>query len=481
MTKPKTQILLTGATGYIGRRLKERLLQREDLQLRLLVRDPEKLRTQALEQAQMVIGDTFDLDALTRALDGVDVAYYLIHSMDTGADYAEQDRRSADNFRRACRAAGVRRIIYLGGLGRHESASEHLRSRLETGEILSADKNLQTLWFRAGVIIGAGSASFEIIYHLLQNLPLMITPRWLTTRTQAIAVGDVIRYLEAALDAEIEGSRQIDIGAAACDFEGLMRQAAQTMGLKRRLIQVPVLTPRLSSYWLILTTPVPFSIASALVEGLKSETLVENDHAREFFPDIRPMDLEQAFRAALREQEEDQVLSRWCDSSLGGVCDLKAQDAFNRADRIMKRDERRFPLDGRDPQRVFTRLCAIGGHEGWYAFNPLWRWRGRLDKLIGGAGLNRGRRSPGRLRIGDAVDFWKVADLKPDQRLLLLAQMKLPGSGWLEFVLEGDELVQTAHFRPRGLGGRVYWWLMVPFHALIFGRLGKRLLEKVDK
>ncbi|MBN2644720.1 MAG: SDR family oxidoreductase [Desulfuromonadaceae bacterium] len=477
MVEATKTVLIAGATGYIGRRLKDRLLRRGDVCLRLLVRRRSKLRQEVVGRVEVVEGDTFQAEALRQAVCGVDTAYYLIHSMGSGADYAERDRRSAENFRNACVEAGVRRIIYLGGLGCRETASAHLLSRLETGEILSSDPAVQTLWFRAGVILGAGSASFEIIYHLVQKLPVMLTPRWLTTRTQAIAVVDVVNYLEAALYAPIDGSQQIDIGSESTDFGGILRQAAHVMGLRRWLIPVSVLTPHLSSYWLMLVTPVPFSIASALIEGLKSETLIQNEHARLFFPQIEPVGLEQAFRLALQEIENDEVLSRWCDSSDGSVCDLQSQDDLHHA---VLRDVRRFALGGRHPQAVFETVCTIGGQQGWFSFNSLWRLRGVVDKLFGGAGLNRGRRVAHALRVGDALDFWKVVDLKPGKRLLLLSQMKLPGTGWLEFVLEPEALVQTAHFCPKGLWGRVYWALMVPFHALIFRQLGQKLLEQSD-
>ncbi|WP_282754871.1 SDR family oxidoreductase [Desulfuromonas thiophila] len=478
-TTATRRILITGATGYIGRRLKDRLLQRADLQLRLLVRDPNRLRPEVRQRVEVVQGDSFDATALQKALQQVDVAFYLIHSMGSGPDYAARDRRSAEQFRDACIAAGVARLIYLGGLGRMENASEHLRSRLETGAILSArPETLQTLWFRAGVILGAGSASFEIIHHLTQKLPVMLTPRWVTTRTQAIAVEDVLTYLEAAIDLPAAGNWQIDIGSEPTDFRGLMQAAAASLGLKRWLIPVPLLSPKLSSYWLMLFTPVPYSIAAALVEGLKSETLVENDHAKQLFPTIVPRTLPQAFQLALQELESDAVLSRWCDSSAGEVCDL-SPPADPKA--LVYRDCRQFALAGLTPARVFSQLCQLGGAAGWGGYDPLWSLRGVIDKLMGGVGLNRGRRVPAQLRVGDAVDFWKVVDLRSNKRLLLLAQMKLPGKGWLEFVIDDDWLIQTAHFFPKGLGGRLYWYLVMPFHALVFERMGRRLLAQAAK
>lgn len=304
---PPKEILITGATGYIGRKLKQRLFERRDLRLRLLVRDPARISAAARQECTIIKGDTFDSVALKEALAGVDTAFYLIHSMGSGGDYAAADRRSAQNFRAACEAAGVKKIVYLGGLGEKESASEHLRSRIETGEILSdtGPEGPKTLWLRAGVIIGAKSASFRIIRDLTRKLPLMITPKWVTTKTQPIAVDDVLRYLEASIDLELNENIKVDIGTEATDFCGLMRQAATSMGLKRRLIPVPFFSPRLSSYWLVFITQVPFSIASALVEGLKSETIATNDNAAKYFPEIQPMSMERAFDKALQETALD--------------------------------------------------------------------------------------------------------------------------------------------------------------------------------
>lgn len=475
----KKTVLITGATGYIGRRLKDRLYKRDDLKIRLLVRTPEKLRPGFTDQIEIVEGDTFDLSALQQAVHDVDVAYYLIHSMGSSADYAAQDRRSAENFRQACIAAGVRRIVYLGGLGVKHSASDHLLSRLETGEILSAAADeIQTLWFRAGVIIGAGSASFEIIHDLTQRLPVMATPQWVKTRTQPIAIDDVLTYLEAAVDDNIDGNAIIDIGAEPTTFKGLMKQAAESMGLKRWIIPVPLFSPKISSYWLIFVTPVPFKVASALVEGLKSETVAENDNARHYFPNIQPMSLAQAFQTALQELECDQVLSRWCDSSNGESCDIQSQRTIPHG---VRRDRRTFPLNGVDEAQLFATICALGGSGGWDAYDPLWYLRGMIDKMFGGVGLNRGRRDKNDLRVGDAVDFWQVIDLQPNKRLLLSAQMKLPGKGWLEFVIDNGSLIQSAYFYPDGLLGHLYWWAVAPLHHLVFPRMGRKIIERARK
>lgn len=297
-----TNILLTGATGYIGSQLKEKLLQDESLRLRLFVRDANKVRSSGSSRAEVHEGSTFDTDSLRKALEGVDVAYYLIHSMGAKGDFEELDRVSAENFRQACIAAGVKRIIYLGGLGVKETASKHLLSRIETGEILSSEPSrIQTLWFRAGIIIGSGSASFRIIRSLVQKLPLMITPRWVHTKTQPIAVRDVLEYLFLAKDVEVQGNLIVDIGSEEMSFKHMLERAARVMGLRRLLIPIPVLSTRLSSYWLILFSPVSYRIASALVDGLKSETIIQNDNAEKYFPQVSPLPYEKAIAAALSE------------------------------------------------------------------------------------------------------------------------------------------------------------------------------------
>jgi uncharacterized protein YbjT (DUF2867 family) len=471
----KTRILITGATGYIGRRLKNRLLAHQDYQLRLFVRNKRKVGERARQSVKIVEGDTFNKEKLALALVGIDVAFYLIHSMGADKDFKSLDRTSAENFRNACIAAGVKKIIYLGGLGVKETASKHLLSRIETGEILSARPNdITTIWFRAGVIIGSGSASFEIIRNLAQKLPVMVTPRWVNTKTQPIAVDDVLSYLEESVSLENTGNTVVDIGADIMSFREMMIAAGRVMGLKRFIIPVPILSPRLSSYWLVFITTVPFKMAAILVDGLKSETVQQNDNAALLFPKIKPMSFEHAVQHAIDEIEKDQVVSRWCDSSAGEVCDIIYQDDPSSA---IIRDRRMVEFGNVLPDKVFRSALAIGGERGWYKYNVLWRLRGAMDKMVGGYGLTRGRRVSGELRIGDALDFWKVADIKPNKRLLLLAQMKLPGKAWLEFIIEGNMLIQTAHFYPRGILGRLYWYSTLIFHNLVF----QDLIEKIVK
>lgn len=471
-----TTILITGANGYIGGRLKERLLSKPELNLRLLVRNKRKLRVSVIDKVEIVEGDTFKKEALSKALEGVDIAYYLIHSMGAGKDFEERDRQSAENFRNACTNAGVKRLVYLGGLGRKESASKHLLSRIETGKILSKEPDkLQTIWLRAGIIIGSGSASFEIIRNLVQKLPVMVTPRWVRTMTQPIAVDDVISYLAGVIDLSIKGSHVIDIGGETMNFKQMMVRAAKVMGLRRFLFPVPVLSPKLSSYWLILFTPIPYQMAAALVEGLKSETLVLNDKAKELFRDIKPISYEMSVRTALHEMENDLVLSRWCDSSADIKCDIHFQDDTHTA---IYRYRRELFFNGTNEESVYKTVIQIGGESGWFTHHYLWQLRGWIDKLIGGYGLNRNRRQKKDLRIGDMIDYWEVADIKTNKRLLLLAQMKLPGKAWLEFDIQPGKLIQTAHFLPKGLLGRLYWHAVSPLHNLVFNDLAKKIIEQ---
>jgi len=470
-------ILITGATGYIGRRLTQRLSEKADFSLRLMVRNQNKVQVSSTNKVDEIIeADTFDKDSLKHAMQGVDTAFYLIHSMGAKGDYGHLDRESAENFRMSCIEAGVRRIIYLGGLGVKQTASKHLLSRIETGEILSEESGkIQTIWLRAGVIIGSGSASFEIIRNLCHKLPIMITPRWVRTKTQPIGIEDVLSYLERSIDIEHDGNLIVDIGTEPLSFQMMMKQAAEVMNLRRALIPVPVLSPRLSSYWLILFTPIPYRLASALVEGLKSETVLQNDHAERFYPEIHPMNFKETVAFASKELQTNQILSRWCDSSGQEACDIKD---FDDPAGAIYRDIRIIPFTNKEQaEDVFRAACGVGGPAGWFKFNFLWRLRGFLDKLAGGYGLNRGRRLHRELRIGDALDFWKVADIKEGKRLLLYAQMKLPGEAWLEFDIQPQQLVQTAHFIPHGLLGRLYWYVVLPFHYFVFPDLAKTVVR----
>lgn len=471
-------VLITGATGFVGRRLVYSLLG-EPLELRLLVRNKNKLERTLAEKCQVYEGDTFNIPLLREALNGVDCAVYLIHMMGKSKNYEEKERESAENFRVCCEQEGVRQIVYLGGLGELKDASPHLRSRHRTGEILSSNpERVKVAWFRAGVIIGSGSASFEILRNLVEKLPIMITPRWVNTPTCPIFIDDVIRYLKAAILSENPIHDKIDIGMAPMTFRDMLIETAEVLGLKRLIIGVPVLTPRLSSYWLILFTPVNFELARELVLGLKSKTVKNNDNATKYFPNITVTPFKLAIRKALEEIERDQVISRWCDSSKGLYCDVPKVPEISKAvyvDRYLR------DIKPEWRERIFEICKNLGGQRGWYALNFLWGIRGLIDKLLGGYGTNRGRRLQRELRVGDVVDFWKVVDIVEGKRLLLEAQMKLPGRAWLEFTMEDNLFTQTAYFYPKGLWGRLYWWSLFPFHRLIFNMMINKITEEASK
>jgi len=474
-SQQKQRILLTGATGYIGRRLKHKLLEDSNVELRLLVRHGGALSKSIRKQTEVFEGSTFDIEPLSKAMQGVEVAYYLIHSLGTD-DYAERDRISARNFREAAVKAGVKKIIYLGGLGViNEDTSEHLLSRIETGEILSADSdNIDVIWFRAGVIIGSGSASFEIIRNLIQKLPAMITPKWVRTKAQPIGVEDVINYLLHAKANTLAGSHVVDIGAEQLCYQEMMQQCAEVMGLKRLIIPVPFLSIGLSSYWLNIFTPVPFNVASSLIKGVRSEVIVQNDNAKKLFGHIHPYSFKQSIAKALLEAEENQVISRWSDRGN----DVWETDHKNSIANAVFIDRQVLPLGNLNEHDVHLSYIGIGGENGWFSYDWLWEVRGFFDKLAGGAGLNRGRRSQDELRVGDSLDFWKVIDLQDDERLLLYAQMKVPGKAWLEFKIHNGQLIQSAYFLPNGIFGRLYWYVLVPLHYFVFKDMIRSVLKK---
>lgn len=467
------KVLLTGSTGYIGRRLKQQLLNDENIELKLLVRNKKSISS-LNENAQIIEGDTFNKESLKEALKDVEVAYYLIHSL-SNENYKDLDKISAQNFLDVAALCGVKRIIYLGGLGvKDENTSEHLLSRIETGEILSSNKNVQTIWLRAGVIIGSGSASFEIIRNLTEKLPIMTTPKWVNTKAQPIAVTDVLSYLHKSLYLDVKENLIVDIGSEQLSYKNMMLKTAKVLGLKRILITLPFMSINLSSYWLNLFTPVPYAVAKALVEGLKSEVIIQNDHAKKYFPNIVPISYEDAVANAIKEIEENQVLSRWNDKS-DDVWEKNSQNNISKAIFIDRKEE---DISNLNPSKVYQSFIGIGGDNGWFDFDFLWELRGIIDKLIGGVGLKRGRRSQCDLRISDCLDFWKVVDLKKDERLLLYAQMKLPGEAWLEFKIKDNKLIQSAYFYPKGVFGRLYWYALVPLHYFIFKNMIKSIIKK---
>ena len=473
-------VLLTGGTGYIGGRLLP-LLERRGVRLRCLARRPESLRARVGSTTEVVAGDVLAPESLPAAFECVDTAYYLIHSMGSARDFELEDRQAAANFAAAAKQAGVRRIIYLGGLGNPKHGlSEHLRSRQETGEVLRAS-GVQVIEFRASIIIGSGSLSFEMIRALVERLPMMVCPKWVGTPAQPIAIEDVLEYLLAALDLEEEKSRIFEIGGPdRVSYGDIMREYAHQRGLRRVLVPVPVLTPHLSSLWLGLVTPVYARIGRKLIEGLRNPTVVEDRSALEAFL-VRPRGLREALARALSNEDRDFAETRWSDAlSSSGLKPRWGGVRFG--SRIV--DSRTVTL-AVPAEAAFAPIQRIGGRTGWYCGNWLWRLRGLLDLAVGGVGLRRGRRDAVDLRIGDAVDFWRVEAFEPGHLLRLSAEMKLPGRAWLEFevtgVQEHSTIRQTAIFDPVGLFGLLYWYVLYPFHRLIFAGMLKALARAAEK
>lgn len=460
-------ILLTGASGYVGGRLLE-ALEGAGARLRCMTRRPEELGGRVAAGTEVVPGDVLDPDSLDRALAGVDVAYYLVHSMASGTGYHDADRRGASAFAGAARRAGVGRIVYLGGLGRGDDLSAHLSSRQEVGRIL-ASSGVATLELRASIVIGSGSASFEMIRALVEILPVMITPRWVATRTQPIGIEDVVAYLREALELPEEGSAVYEIGGPdRVSYGELMREYARQRGLRRAFISVPVLTPRLSSLWLGLVTPIYARVGRALVDSLRNETIVRDDRARAAFR-VRPLGMREAMARALANEDRAFAATRWSGAlSVGGR--RASWGGLRFGSRLV--DARQVEVSC-PAARAFLPISRIGGDTGWYHANLLWRLRGLLDLLVGGPGLRRGRRDPDRLLPGDTLDFWRVEAVEPDRLLRLAAEMRLPGRAWLQFEVEarGQKSIihQTAIFDPVGLFGQLYWYALWPLHQYVFG------------
>jgi uncharacterized protein YbjT (DUF2867 family) len=467
-------ILVTGATGYVGGRLVPALLD-AGYRVRCLVRQPRKLDERRWRQhplLEVVAGDLDDAAGLRQAMAGCRAASYLVHSMvATGGTYAERDRQLAANFGTAAHQAGLERIIYLGGLGEMGAdLSEHLRSRRQVEETLAAS-GVPVTTFRAAMIIGAGSASFEILRYLVERLPIMVTPRWVTTECQPVAIADVLYWLTRCLEVPETAGQTLEIGGAdVMPYRDLMKIMAEELGIPRRIIlPVPVLTPRLSSLWINLVTPVSYRIAKPLAEGLKNRVVVTNDTTQRLMPH-QPLGVREAIRRALAKIELHDVETRW---SVAGP--VPGDPSW--AGGTVFTDERSVEIEAEPPQ-VYAAVCRIGGGNGWYAGDILWRLRGWMDTLVGGPGLRRGRRNPETVEFGETLDFWRVVDLNRDSSLSLRAEMKLPGEAQLDFRIEPiDEnadqpltrLVMTARYRPRGLLGLLYWYAVVPLHELVFG------------
>ena len=467
-------VLLTGASGYVGGRLLK-ALESAGQPVRCLARRPEFLLPKAGPKTDVIAGDVLDQASLVPALSGVDTAYYLVHSMAT-EDFEQADRLAAQNFAVAARDAGVQKIIYLGGLGDSSGGglSPHLRSRQEVGKILRSS-GVCVIEFRASIIIGSGSLSFEMVRALMERLPVMITPKWVGVPAQPLAIEDLLRYLVMARELPGLESRIFEIGGPdRVSYAGLMREYARQRGLRRLMIRVPVLTPRLSSLWLGLVTPVYARIGRKLIDSIRHPTVVNDDIATKVFA-LRPMGVREAIANALRDEDRELAATWWSDAQSSGV-EPRKWGGVRFGSRLI--DSRTMQVDV-PPAVAFEPIRRIGGTAGWYYANWLWRLRGCLDLLVGGVGMRRGRRDPEQLRVGDVVDFWRVEAFEPDHCLRLAAEMKLPGRAWLEFKVEttddGSMIRQTASFDPIGLWGLAYWYGIYPLHEMIFGGMLRQI------
>ena len=470
-------ILLTGATGYVGGRLLK-MLELRGFRIRCMARNPEILIPRAGQSTEVVEGNVLDLNSLKVALKGVSVAYYLVHSMGSEGSFEENDRKAAHNFGKIAKAAGVERIIYLGGLGNEEEdLSPHLSSRHEVRKILR-QYSVPLLEFRASVVIGSGSLSFQLIRSLVERLPIMITPKWVQVSAQPIAIEDLIEYLEAALFVLDSGCRVYEIGGAdQVSYADIMRIYGSCRNIGVRMIPVPVLSPYISSLWLGLITPLYARIGRKLIESIVHPTVVRDESALKVFK-IQPMGVDDAIRRAIDNEDKEFAETRWSDS-LSSSGKMLSWFGVSFGSRLV--DSRTVQLNI-PPTLTFKPIQRIGGDTGWYAWNWLWQLRGFLDLLVGGVGMRRGRAHFEILRVGDTVDFWRVEEHDPNHFLRLAAEMKLPGRAWLEFEVTGDEfsstIRQTAIFDPVGLLGLIYWYALYPLHQLVFAGMLRGIADK---
>ncbi|MAT16029.1 MAG: NAD(P)-dependent oxidoreductase [Planctomyces sp.] len=476
----RPRILLTGATGYVGGRLLSSL-EKSGYSVRCLTRRPEALQDAVGDSTEVVEGDVLEIESLERAMQNVDTAFYFVHSMGSTADFEAEDRRAARNFTEAAAHAGVQRIIYLGGLGNPDKElSKHLRSRQETGDVLRSS-GVQVIELRASIIIGSGSLSFEMIRALVERLPVMICPKWVHVMAQPIAIEDVLAYLQEAIELPERNSRIYEIGGPdQVSYGQIMREYARQRGLRRFMIPVPFLTPWLSSLWLGLVTPLYARVGRKLVESLKNPTLVSNNLASVSFS-VRPRSLSEAIARALVNEDREFAETRWSDAlSASGMSDRWGGVRFG--SRLV--DSRSADTDA-SPTNTFETIKRIGGTTGWYYGDWLWNLRGFLDLLVGGVGIRRGRRDPVNIRVGDALDFWRVESFDAGRLLRLRAEMKVPGRAWLEFEVtangDGSRVRQTAIFDPIGLFGLLYWYAVYPLHHFVFGGMLRNVVRAAEQ
>ena len=489
MPEPAKTCLVTGATGYIGGRLVPELLER-GYRVRVMTRSGRRLRDHPwVDRVEVVEADATDADQVAAACAEADVVYYLIHALAGGSGFEEADRRAADVMARAAREAGVGRLVYLGGLAPEgEELSKHLRSRAEVADILLAS-GVPTVVLRAAVILGSGSVSFEMLRYLTERLPVMITPRWVQSRIQPIAIRDVLRYLVGSAELPADVHRGFDIGGPdVMSYEQMMQRFAAVAGLpRRRILPVPLFSPGLSSHWVGVITPVPAPLARNLVESLRNNVVCgEHDIAR-WIPDPpeRLLGFEDAVRMALQKIKDRAVATRWSSASVPGVASDPLPTDPDWAGGSLYVDER-VRTTSASPEALWRVVEGIGGDAGWYSFPLAWEVRGWMDRLVGGVGLRRGRRDPADLQLGDALDWWRVEELDEGTLLRLRAEMRVPGLAWLEFHVEHDEegttlLRQRATFHPSGLLGQLYWWGVTPFHGFVFGGMLRNICRAAEQ
>ena len=475
--KEKNLVLLTGATGYVGGRLLK-ALEESQYHLRCLVRRPELLRPRVDSKTDVVKADVLDRSSLIPAMDGVKIAFYLVHSMGSAESFEENDRIAAQNFGEIAKEAGVKRIIYLGGLGNEkEVLSSHLRSRQEVGYILRASK-VPVIEFRASIVIGSGSLSFEMIKSLVERLPVMLIPKWALMSAQPIAIDDLISYLIEALYKTDNANYLFEIGGYdQVSYLDIMRIYAKNIDKRVLMIPVPVLTPYLSSLWLGLVTPLYARIGRKLVESIVHSTVVQDDTALRNFK-IKPIGVEEAIQRAIKLENKESAASRWYDSTSSSG-ETNPYKGYRFTEKLV--DARTLNINV-PPETAFNPIKNIGGEQGWYAWNLLWQLRGLIDLLLGGVGMRRGRSNKDKLIAGEIIDFWRIEKVVPNNFLSLSAEMKLPGRAWLEFEVIGNgsssTIKQTAIFEPAGIFGKIYWYSLYPLHQLIFAGMLQAIADK---
>lgn len=480
------RVLVTGATGYIGGRLVRELLS-HGYRVRVLVRDATRLQDYPWKsQVEITEGDATNPNIIKESLKDIDLAYYLLHALMVDKDFERVEEDLARVFGEAAKAAGVKRIIYLGGIASgDDKLSPHMSARAVTGEILRSS-GVPTIELRAGVVIGSGSASFEMLRHLTERLPIMVTPKWLKNRIQPIAIRDVLRYLVGSATIDSSVNRDFDIGGPdVFTYMEMMQIYAEVAGLRRRIIiPLPVLTPKLASGWIGLVTPVPVTLAKRLVASLKHEVVARNDDIRKYVPDHPEglTDFRKAVSLALTRIKNLEVETRWSSAQTPGTHSQPLPTDPTWAGGSLYKDERRYTSSD-SVEEVWERVEAIGGDNGYSTATWAWELRGLMDRMVGGVGLRRGRRDPLKLREGESLDFWRVEHIERPHLLRLRAEMKLPGLAWLEFRVEGQPdgrtlLTQRALYHPRGLFGHLYWWAVFPMHGIVFPSMAKKMAGK---